>query len=132
VSITCMDVKAEINVTPLVDVCLVMLIIFMVVTPLMTGPQVNLPHTLNPAKEIDENKFTITILSDATIYWNQDWIPRNALLAKLKQVGPDKTILVRADRNLTYGEVKQVLDLMVSANIHNAGLISEKMRANPH
>ena len=76
-------VKSEINVTPLVDVCLVLLIIFMVVTPMLqAGVDVALPETLDPPKMPEGGKqLNIAIKSDGQVYVGQQWVPTESLLA---------------------------------------------------
>src|SRR4029450_13333579 len=82
------DVKSDINVTPLVDVCLVLLIIFMVVTPMLQkGVPVVLPVTNNPDKKPDsDNQVFVSIKSDNTIYVEQNWVPKNEFVAQLKEM----------------------------------------------
>ena len=82
------EVKSQINVTPLVDVCLVLLIIFMVVTPLLQkGVAVTLPETANPSKMPENAKqLTMAINADGAVFVNQNWVPKESLKATLAQV----------------------------------------------
>ncbi|HEV3455006.1 MAG TPA: biopolymer transporter ExbD, partial [Thermoanaerobaculia bacterium] len=94
------EVRSQINVTPLVDVCLVLLIIFMVVTPMLQkGVDVALPETHQPEKMPENSKqLTVSIKQDGNVYVNQNWIPDNRLAASLKDVHdqtPDKSVVVK-------------------------------------
>ena len=122
-------VRSEINVTPLVDVCLVLLIIFMVVTPLMTVP-VNLPKTATSESLPDAKRILpITVKADGTVYLD-------ALAVRADQVGsevrrmhdasPDRPVAVRADKTVKYGEVVEVLDACRTAGYRDVGLVSDK------
>jgi biopolymer transport protein TolR len=123
-------VRSEINVTPLVDVCLVLLIIFMVVTPLLGHEvPVQLPETQKPptVKE-SERQITITIQADGTVWVNALPVPREHLQAKLEGLRTDETrpVVVEADRSLRYGEVRNVLEIVQDAGFRNVGLIAER------
>lgn len=126
------DVKSDINVTPLVDVCLVLLIIFMVITPMLQkGVSVQLPITTNPDKKPDNpNQVIISIKDDSTIYIEQNWVPKSDFLGQLKEMherSPGKEILIKGDARLQYKEVKKVMDMINEAGFENVGLISEKV-----
>ena len=124
------DVKSDINVTPLVDVCLVLLIIFMVVTPMLQkGVSVMLPVTKNPGKKPDNpDQMIISIKQDSTIYIEQDWVPKNQFQSQMKELherNPAKEILIKGDARLRYKDVKKVMDVINEAGFENVGLISE-------
>ena len=126
-------VNSEINVTPLVDVVLVLLIIFMVVTPMLQkGVPVELPITTNPDKKPDnENQLIISIKQDATIYIEQNWVPKNEFVGQMKELhdrNPAKEILIKGDGRLRYKDVKKVMDMINEAGFENVGLISEKAK----
>jgi biopolymer transport protein TolR len=127
------EVNSTINVTPLVDVCLVLLIIFMVVTPMLQkGVPVELPITTNPDKKPDnENQMIISIKNDATIYIEQNWVPKNEFVGQLKEMhdrNPSKEILIKADGRLRYKDVKRLMDMINEAGFENVGLITEKVK----
>jgi biopolymer transport protein TolR len=127
------EVKSDINVTPLVDVCLVLLIIFMVVTPMLQkGVPVTLPVTNNPDKKPDsENQVIVSVKADKTIYIEQNWIPKNEFLGQLKEMhdrSPGKEILIKGDTRLEYKDIKKVMDMINEAGFENVGLIAEKVK----
>jgi biopolymer transport protein TolR len=129
------EVKADINVTPLVDVCLVLLIIFMVVTPMLQkGVPVILPVTNNPDKKPDsENQVIVSVKQDSTLYIEQNWVPKNEFLAQLKEMhdrSPGKEILIKGDARLQYKDIKKVMDMINEAGFENVGLIAEKVKEN--
>ena len=130
--------QAEINVTPLVDVCLVLLIIFMVVTPLMNQP-VDLPKAESPLPFPAEpalSKVTIAYGPPAAISVDDDPGPLSAsafqeLIRALHEQNPRREIVVRADRRLAYGEVKRVLHTVQEAGFATVGLVAERPPARP-
>ena len=124
-------VKSDINVTPLVDVCLVLLIIFMVVTPMLQkGKPVMLPQTDRPDKKPESDKeLIISVQSDKTIFIDTKWFPPKDFEAKMKELGErssNKDILVKADRTLNFGEVKNVMRMIKDGGFERVGLITEK------
>lgn len=118
---------SEINVTSLVDVTLVLLIIFMITSPLMQmGIQVNLPKASSKAIETKGN-VTITIRKDATILVGDKTIPLTILgdeLVRALEEGK-KGVLIRADKGVPYGAVVKVLDITRKAGIEDVGLVTE-------
>lgn len=118
---------SEINVTSLVDVTLVLLIIFMITSPLMQmGLQVNLPRASAKAIETKGN-LTITIRKDATVVIEDKAIPLAVLpqeISKAAQSGK-KGILIRADKAVPYGAVVKVLDITRKSGIQDVGLVTE-------
>ena len=125
--------QSEINVTPLVDVCLVLLIIFMVVTPLMTGVPVQLPKTATSESLPDAQRILpITVKADGTVYVDALAIRSDQVGSEILRVhnaSPDRPIAVRADKTVKYGEVVQVLDACRTAGFRDVGLVSEAQEA---
>jgi biopolymer transport protein TolR len=118
---------SEINVTSLVDVTLVLLIIFMITSPLMQmGLQVNLPKASAKAVETKGN-LVVTVRKDATISVGDKVIALAALPGELDQAlkAGKKGVLIRADRAVPYGAVVKVLDLARKTGISDVGLITE-------
>jgi TolR protein len=130
------SVQSDINVTPLVDVCLVLLIIFMVVTPLLqSGVPVQLPETTNPEKYPEGQKqVKVTIEQDGKMFIGQDWIPTRAELMRrmddMLKADPQKEVVVKADRRLKYKEVREVMKALNEAGFTKVGLITTKKGAS--
>jgi biopolymer transport protein ExbD len=125
------DVKSEINVTPLVDVCLVLLIIFMVVTPMLQkGRPVLLPQTDNPGKKPEsQNEVLVSVQLDKAVFIDTKWFPDKEFLAKMKELGErasSKDILIKADSRLTYGDVRNVMKMVKEGGFEKVALITEK------
>ena len=124
-------VRADINVTTLCDVMLVLLIIFMVVTPLLQkGIDVRLPEAEYPSDHPDnEDSMTVAMKLDGTIYLNMVLIPQADLVTKLREkyaTRTDKTMFLKADEGLDYGEVLKLMDLCRDGGVEEIGLITEK------
>jgi biopolymer transport protein TolR len=124
-------VRGDINVTPLVDVCLVLLIIFMVVTPMLQkGVDVVLPETVDPGKMPENQKqVTVSIKSDGSVFVQQNWVTSENLPATLKEIhdqNPDKTVVVKGDRRLKYKDVRKVMRLINEAGFTRVGLVIDK------
>jgi biopolymer transport protein TolR len=120
---------AEINVTPLVDVVLVLLIIFMVTAPMLQmGIDVNLPKAKSQNVEVNEEKVILTIDSAKEIFINKTKIPLTELGGRLEGVYAgrmDRDIYMRADRAVPYGFVVQVMAEVRKAGIDKLGMITE-------
>lgn len=123
---------SDINVTPLVDVMLVLLIIFMVTAPLITqGVEVALPKTKAQAMDGDEKKVVLSLTKDKKIYIGSNTdnaIPLDELEVKLKtnaKVQADKEIFLHADRALEYGYVVDVMAIIKRAGIENLGMVTD-------
>jgi biopolymer transport protein ExbD len=122
--------NSEINVTPLVDVCLVLLIIFMVVTPMLQkGVSINLPITEDPEKTPDTDKqLQISVKSDGTVYLGSTVVRKeqvNSELEIIHQRTPDREIAVKGDRSAKYGAVIDVLKACRDVGFNNVGLIAQ-------
>ena len=121
---------SEINVTPLVDVMLVLLIIFMVTAPMMqSGIGVNLPQAETESSPAEEG-LTLTITKDRYIHFENSVINQFLLEKKLKEYffGKEKKVVfIRADKSLTYGYVIHILDIIKKAGVEIVGLIVEPL-----
>jgi biopolymer transport protein TolR len=118
----------EINVVPLVDVVLVLLIIFMVTAPLMyRGIDIDLPRSsVNTIKP--EDRVVLTVSRDRAVFIDKARVPRVGLeeaLGKLARSRPDLTLYLRADRDVSYGTVVEVMDAIKQAGIERLGMITE-------
>ncbi len=129
------DVNSDINVTPMVDVMLVLLIIFMVITPMLQkGVSVDLAKTDNPIKmpEADkEDALIVAIMRDGKIYFNSDAVTAESLTDKVKDRlanTTDKRIFVKADAGARYGDVVAVVDDVRSAGVDQLGLLTEERK----
>jgi biopolymer transport protein TolR len=125
---------AEINVTPFVDVMLVLLIVFMVTAPLLTaGVPVDLPKTRAPALGQDREPLSVTIKRDGTIYLQKQAIAEDALVARLTAIaanGYDQRIFVRGDKSVDYGRVMEVMGLLSAAGFTHIGLVTNTKPAD--
>ena len=119
---------AEINVTPLVDVMLVLLIIFMVAAPLMTvGVPIDLPEAQAKALNAQTQPITVSIDKAGDVFIQDTKIPEDAIVAKLKAIattGYKERIFVRGDTNADYGTVVKVMTLIANAGFTNLGLVT--------
>ena len=128
------NMKSDINVTPLVDVCLVLLIIFMVVTPMLQkGKPVMLPQTDRPDKHPEsKNELLISVEVDKNIFIDTKWFPDKDFAVKMKELGERnaaKDVIVKADNRLTYGDVRKVMRYIKDGGFEKVGLITEKKGA---
>lgn len=120
---------SEINVTPFVDVMLVLLIVFMVAAPLLTaGVPIELPQSAAKALPGSEEPITISVRSNGDIYLQETKIAPEALTAKLEAVFKqrrDAQIFIRADRSVDYGHVMTVMGALNGAGFSKIGLVTE-------
>jgi biopolymer transport protein TolR len=122
---------SQINVTPMVDVMLVLLIIFMVSAPLLTvGVPIDLPQS--QAKSLDQSKepLTLSVNLEGKVFLQNSEIPIEELIPKLKAVttargGDDERIYVRGDRKVDYGTVMRVMGRLSSAGFRRVALVTE-------
>jgi biopolymer transport protein TolR len=124
------DHLADINVTPLVDVMLVLLIIFMVTAPMLhTGISVALPKTATTnLRSNPEDPIVLSISKDGLYYINETPVARGLLRDRLKAIlrgRKDKAVLLKADRGLSYGTVIETLDLLNRMGIESLGLMTD-------
>ncbi len=122
--------RSEINVTPLVDVVLVLLIIFMVVTPMLhRGVKIELPETLNHEKKTDSGEqLVVSVRGDGT-YIETDKLEGEALMSRLRTElkASSRPVHIRADKSLTYGAVRKVLE-----DVHAAGAVTVGLGTEEH
>ena len=126
---------AEINVTPFVDVMLVLLIVFMVTAPLLTqGVPVDLPKTRAPALGQDREPLSITVKRDGTIYLQKEPVLQAALVDKLTAIasnGYNQRIFVRGDTQANYGKVMEVMGILAAAGFTHIGLVTDAVKPKP-
>ena len=124
------ELQSEINITPLVDVVLVLLVIFMVVTPLLKQEvPIELPLADNSRATQDLTQLTLTIAADGGVLLNSQPMLREALVTQLQAIyaeRADKTIFLEADRNLSYGQVVDVMDDCKAAGVTAIGVITKR------
>ena len=126
--------NSEINVTPLVDVCLVLLIIFMVVTPMLQkGVPINLPVTEEPERTPDtEKQLQISVKSDGSVYLGSTVVRKEQVQSELESIhqkSPDREIAVKGDKQVKYGAVLDVLKACREVGFNNVGLIAQPKKS---
>src|SRR5580704_7001060 len=128
-------VNSNINVTPMVDVMLVLLIIFMVITPMLQkGVSVDMAKVNNPSPMPDADKddaLLVVIMRDGQIYFGTDRVTLDDLTNKVKDRlanKVDKTVFIRADMRAKYGNVVDVVDSVRSAGVDDVGLLTEQAK----
>jgi biopolymer transport protein TolR len=126
--------NSEINVTPLVDVCLVLLIIFMVVTPMLSkGIPVNLPVTEEPEKTPDTDKqLQIAVKADGSVYLGSTVVRKEQVQSELESIhakSPEREIAVKGDKLVKYGAVLDVLKACREVGFNNVGLIAQPKKS---
>ena len=131
-----LTVNSTINVTPMVDVMLVLLIIFMVITPMLQhGVSVDLAKTNNPVQMPDADKedaLLVAIQKDGTVFLGTDKIAPDQLTNKIKDrlaSRVDKRVFVKADARTKYGNVVEVVDNVRAAGVDQLGLLTEQRKA---
>ncbi len=126
---------AEINVTPLVDVMLVLLVVFMVTAPLLTvGVPVDLPQTQAPPITEPKEPLVISINGEGHIFIQETDIASDVLVPRLRAItgaNPDALVYVRADKSIDYGRVLEVMSLISAAGFRKVSLIAESPRGAP-
>jgi biopolymer transport protein TolR len=123
---------SDINVTPLVDVMLVLLIIFMVTAPMMMqGVSVSLPQTTSSPLQAEKEHLIITVDRSQQIYINDYKVALEALQAKLKKIfegRPDQKVYLRADKTVPYGVVVRVMSEVKDAGVGKLGMVTEPLK----
>jgi biopolymer transport protein TolR len=128
------EVKGDINVTPLVDVCLVLLIIFMVVTPMLQqGVDVLLPSGPHAEKKPgQQGDLIISIKQDGSVFVGQNWIPDKNLetyLAAEYQKDPARSVMLKADKRINFGKVRMVMRAANEAQFTSVAILTENQMA---
>jgi biopolymer transport protein TolR len=128
------EVKGDINVTPLVDVCLVLLIIFMVVTPMLQqGIDVLLPNGTHAEKKPGEKTdLIISIKTDGSIFVGNNWIPDKNLSTYLTaehQKDPSRVVMLKADKRINFGKVRLVMRAANDAEFTRVAVLTENKQA---
>jgi len=132
-------ISSDINVTPMVDVMLVLLIIFMVVTPMLQkGVSVDMAKVNNPTPMDDADKedaLLVSVTRDGQVYFGSDQITVDALTTKVKDRlanKPDKRVFVKADMRAHFGNVVQVVDGVRAAGVDDLGLLTDQRKTTPN
>ena len=126
--LTAEEIKSEINVTPLVDVVLVLLIIFMVLTPMIVSRNVELPVTQHPGPPTEGSQKIIYLTEAGDLFFEEAPVVDEILLARLQELQqrkPDTQILLQADRRLSYNTVMEALELIAGSGFVQVGLIAK-------
>lgn len=122
------QLMSEINVTPFVDVMLVLLIIFMVTAPMMVqGVDVNLPRASSDPMQKNEEHLVITVKQDQSVYINDQVVGVDFLTGKLLKIVENidtRTVYLRADKSVPYGMVVNVMSKIKQAGVENLGIIT--------
>jgi len=120
---------SEINVTPMVDVMLVLLVIFMVTAPLLTvGVQVDLPKTTAAPITGEDEPLTVSVDANGKIWLQETQIEQEALVPRLQAITrakPDQRIFVRGDKGISYGRVMEVMGVINAAGFSKVALVAE-------
>jgi biopolymer transport protein TolR len=132
-------ISSDINVTPMVDVMLVLLIIFMVVTPMLQkGVSVDMAKVNNPEQMPDADKedaLLVSITRDGQVYFGTDQINVDNLTSKVKDRlanRADKRVYVKADMRARFGSVVQVVDGVRAAGVDDLGLLTDQRKTTPN
>jgi biopolymer transport protein TolR len=123
---------SEINVTPLVDVMLVLLVVFMVTAPLLTvGVPVDLPQTAAPPINEPKEPTVITVNKDGAVFIQETSVPMDTLVSRLQAItgsNPEAVLYVRGDKDINYGKVLEVMSLISNAGFRKVSLVAEAPR----
>jgi len=122
--------KSDINVTPLVDVMLVLLIIMMLVAPMLQkGVDVKLPEATNTADKPDNEQQTVVAIDSANRFWlNGVQVPKSEFVDRVTAIleeKSEKVVLVKGDQDASYGAIMEAMDFLHEAHIEDIGLITE-------
>ena len=126
------DSISQINITPLVDVMLVLLVIFMVTAPILQhGVAVELPQVTTGALESKEESFVVSLTRDARVHLNERPLALRDLqqrLSELARNNPNRPVYLRADQKVPYGKVVEVMAVIRNAGIQKLGMVTEPLR----
>ena len=123
---------ADINMTPFIDVMLVLLIIFMVAAPLLTtGVPLDLPQTGAQSLNLEKQPLVVSIKADGKVFLMETEITLEELVPKLQAVaktGPDERIYLRGDKSIVYGRVAEVMAVLTTAGYRKVALVNEPLQ----
>ncbi len=123
---------SEINVTPLVDVMLVLLIMFMVTEPMLhEGLDVELPQVTGESIAKESSTVTVTVTKEGRVFVDQEEVTLGELTSRMEQMRrfwPDKKVLLKGDKNVPYGTVVEVMAALRSAGIVDLGMVTEPLQ----
>jgi len=128
-------IKSDINVTPLVDVMLVLLIIIMIIAPMLQkGVELNMPYATNTQDKPDTADQTVVAVdAKGYLYVNTKQLPEDQVVGRLKAIletKTDKTVYLKGDKDAKYGAIMQMMDALRHAQIDTVGLITERPGGN--
>jgi biopolymer transport protein TolR len=128
-------IKSDINVTPLVDVMLVLLIIIMIIAPMLQkGVELNMPYATNTQDKPDTADQTVVAVDAmGKLYVNTKQLPEDQVVPRLKalmETKSDKTVYLKGDKDAKYGAIMQMMDALRHAQIDTVGLITERPGGN--
>jgi len=128
-------IKSDINVTPLVDVMLVLLIIIMIIAPMLQkGVELNMPYATNTQDKPDTADQTVVAVdAKGYLYVNTKQLPEDQVVGRLKTIletKTDKTVYLKGDKDAKYGAIMQMMDALRHAQIDTVGLITERPGGN--
>jgi biopolymer transport protein TolR len=128
-------IKSDINVTPLVDVMLVLLIIIMIIAPMLQkGVELNMPYATNTQDKPDTADQTVVAVDAmGKLYVNTKQLPEDQVVGRLKAIletKTDKTVYLKGDKDAKYGAIMHMMDALRHAQIDTVGLITERPGGN--
>ena len=123
------DVVSEINMTPLVDVMLVLLIIFIITVPVLThSVKIDLPRANNQVNQVKPKTVTISVTQEGQFYWDKELLNKEQLITHLQQVAaqqPQPEVHIRGDKKVNYEYVMTVMAEAQRSGVHQLGFITE-------
>ncbi|HUX06659.1 MAG TPA: biopolymer transporter ExbD [Acidobacteriota bacterium] len=121
---------SDINVTPLVDVTLVLLIIFMIAAPVvLQGLETDLPRAMVSDVELESDQVVVTVTAERAVFINQEPVNRDSFVDQLREnlaAAGRHYVYLRADKSLSYGDVVRVIELIKESGVPNIGLVTEQ------